>query len=155
MIIKTPTKYFFVTGYSDGHSPLNAFDGALLNSGIGNLNLVKMSSIIPPHCTRISACPIPPGSLVPVAYASINSDMEGEYIAAGVAAAFSTDPDYPGLIMEYSARGRSEDVEAIVRHMAEQGMFLRKQKVREIQSVSVEYRVKTVGAAFAGVVLWE
>lgn len=155
MIIKTPTKYFFVAGASEGYSPLNAFDGALLDSGVGNLNLVKMSSIIPPRCTKISPCPIPAGSLVPVAYASRSSDMQDEFISAAVAAAFPADPDYPGLIMEYSAQGRKQDVETIVRHMAEQGMILRGQEIREIQSISIEYRVRKIGAAFAGVVLWD
>jgi arginine decarboxylase len=155
MIIKTPTKYFLVAGSSEGYSPLNAFDGALLDAGVGNLNLVKMSSIVPPRCTKISPCPIPAGSLVPVAYASRSSDMQDEYISAGVAAAFSTDPDYPGLIMEYSSQGRKQDIETIVRHMAEQGMILRGQEIREIQSISIEHRVRKIGAAFAGVVLWD
>ncbi|MEW5802633.1 MAG: arginine decarboxylase, pyruvoyl-dependent [bacterium] len=155
MIIRTPTKYFMVAGASEGYSPLNAFDGALLDAGIGNLNLVKMSSIVPPRCTRIAPCPIPAGSLVPVAYASIDSDMQDEVISAGVAAAFPYDPDYPGLIMEYSAQGRKQDIETIVRHMAEQGMILRGQDIREIQSISIEYRVKKIGAAFAGLVLWD
>ena len=155
MISKILTKYFFVAGASEGYSPLNAFDGALLASGIGNLNIIKMSSIIPPQCQRIDPCPIAPGYLVPVAYASITSDMQDEYISAAVAAAFSESYNYPGLIMEYSARGRKEDIENIARHMAEQGMLLRKQKIKEIQSIAIEYRIKKIGAAFAGVVLWE
>ncbi len=155
MIIKTPTKYFLVAGAAEGYSPLNAFDGALLDAGIGNLNLVKMSSIVPPGCQKISPCPIPAGSLVPVAYASMSSDMQEEYISAAVAAAFPVDPDYPGLIMEYSNRGRKHDIETIVRHMAEQGMILRNQKIRQIESISIEYQVKKIGAAFAAVVLWD
>ncbi|MCL6583591.1 MAG: arginine decarboxylase, pyruvoyl-dependent [bacterium] len=155
MIIKTPTKYFFVAGASEGYSPLNAFDGALLDAGIGNVNLVKMSSIVPPRCTKISPCTIPAGSLVPVAYASISSDIKDEYISAAVAAAFPVDPDYPGLIMEYSAQGRKQDIENIVRHMAEQGMMMRQKEIREIQSIAIEYQVKKIGAAFAAVVLWD
>ncbi|RTZ61607.1 MAG: pyruvoyl-dependent arginine decarboxylase, partial [Gammaproteobacteria bacterium] len=44
MIIKTPTSYSFASGASEGFTPLNAFDGALLDAGVGNTNLVKMSS---------------------------------------------------------------------------------------------------------------
>src|SRR5262249_3760585 len=33
---------------AEGGTPLNAFDNALLAGGIGNVNLVKMSSIMPP-----------------------------------------------------------------------------------------------------------
>jgi len=50
MLCNTPTKFFMATGSSEGYTELNSFDGALLNAGIGNTNLVKMSSIVPPHC---------------------------------------------------------------------------------------------------------
>jgi len=110
MLCQTPTKYFIVAGTSEGYTPLNAFDGALLDSGIGNTNLVKMSSIIPPHCEEIEPVQLPYGALVPVAYASIASDLEGEVISAAVAAAFPKDPTRPGLIMEYSSRGHKEDI---------------------------------------------
>jgi len=53
MIIKTPTSHTFVTGSSEGYTPLNAFDGALLAAGIGNTNLVKMSSIVPPGTREV------------------------------------------------------------------------------------------------------
>ena len=54
MIIKTPTHYFLVSGASEGFTSLNAFDGALLSAGIGDTNIVKMSSIVPPRCQLIS-----------------------------------------------------------------------------------------------------
>lgn len=69
MIIKTPTKFFLVSGSSEGYSLLNAFDGALIASGVGDTNLVKMSSILPPGCVEINPPPVPmpQGALVPVA----------------------------------------------------------------------------------------
>ena len=105
MIIKTPTHYFLVSGASEGYTPLNAFDGALLQAGIGNTNIVKMSSIVPPHCQLIAPIALPPGALVPTAYASITSDVPGEIISAGVAVALPEDENQNGLIMEYSAKG--------------------------------------------------
>ena len=53
VIIKTPTKFFLVSGSSEGFTLLNAFDGALLASGVGDTNLVKMSSILPPGCQEM------------------------------------------------------------------------------------------------------
>ena len=105
MIFKTPTQYFLVSGASEGYTPLNAFDGALIQAGIGNTNIVKMSSIVPPHCKRISPIALPPGALVPAAYTSITSDVPGEIISAGVAVALPEDENQNGLIMEYSAKG--------------------------------------------------
>ena len=96
MIIKTPTHYFLVCGASEGFTPLNAFDAALLRAGIGDTNLVKMSSIVPPRCQLIAPVPLPAGSLVPTAYASITSDIPGEIIASAVAVALPEKPEYPG-----------------------------------------------------------
>ena len=49
MFTKTYQQFFFATGHAEGATPLNAFDGALLASGIGNTNLIKISSILPPQ----------------------------------------------------------------------------------------------------------
>ncbi len=154
VIFKTPTKYFLVSGASDGYTPLNAFDGALLQAGIGNTNLVKMSSIVPPHCRLISPIALPPGALVPTAYASITSDVPEEIISAGVAVALPEAENKNGLIMEYSAKGERNKIEEIVRNMAEEGMKLRGWKIKDLSSVAVEYKVRKIGAVLAAVVLW-
>ena len=157
MIIKTPTKFFLVSGSSDGFSLLNAFDGALLTSGVGDTNLVRMSSILPPGCTEIKPRPkaLPQGALVPVAYASITSDVPGETISAAVAIGILEDESLAGLIMEYSAKAEETVVRDQVIQMVEKGMELRKRPIREIMSISSTFKVTTVGAAFAGVVLWD
>jgi len=154
MIFKTPTQYFLVSGASDGYTPLNAFDAALLQAGIGNTNIVKMSSIVPPHCQRISPISLPPGALVPAAYACITSDVPGEIISAGVAIALPEDENQNGLIMEYSAKGERRKIEEILRNMAAEGIKLRGWKIKDLQTVVSEYRVKRVGATLAAVVLW-
>ncbi len=155
MVIKTPTKFFFVKGKAEGYKPLNAFDGALLDAGVGNTNLVKMSSIIPPKCQEIEPIPLPPGALVPVAYASITSEKPGEIISAAVAAAFPEDENYPALIMEYADKAPKDEVEKIVRKMAEEGMKMRGKSIKNIKSVAIEHRVEKVGCVFAAVVLWD
>ena len=155
MITKIPTKYFLVAGSSEGMTNLNSFDGALLNAGIGNTNLIKVSSILPPKCENIEPIQIPYGAIVPIAYASITSQLEGEVIAAAVAVAIPEDDKKPGLIMEYSSRGRKEDIEEIVRNMAKHGMELRGEKIKEIKSISTQHKVTNIGTAFAGVVLWD
>ena len=154
MIFKTPTQYFLVSGASDGMTPLNAFDGALLQAGIGNTNIVKMSSIVPPHCQLISQIPLPPGALIPAAYGALSSDVPGEMIAAGVAIALPEDENRNGLIMEYSGKGDRFMIEEIVRNMGLEGMKVRGWKIKELKSIAADYRVKKIGAVLAAVVLW-
>ncbi|NMB16013.1 MAG: pyruvoyl-dependent arginine decarboxylase, partial [Firmicutes bacterium] len=47
-MLPTPEKFTLVAGGSEGPTGLNAFDNALLAAGLGNLNLVRVSSILPP-----------------------------------------------------------------------------------------------------------
>lgn len=157
MIIKTPTKFFLVKGSSEGFSLLNAFDGALLDSGVGDTNLVRMSSILPPGCEELNPPPVPmpQGALVPVAYASIYSDLPGEVISAAVAIGIPKDATRAGLIMEYSARAEESIVVEQVRKMVQKGMEMRKREIKEIMAISATSRIVTIGAAFAGVVLWD
>src|SRR5262249_17098555 len=46
---KPVTKAATTSGSAEGTTELNAFDNALLAAGIGNINLVKVSSILPPN----------------------------------------------------------------------------------------------------------
>lgn len=157
VIIKTPTKFFLVSGSSEGFSLLNAFDGALLASGVGDTNLVRMSSILPPFCEEVKPAPVPlpQGALIPTAYASICSDVPGEVISAAVAIGIPKDASRAGLIMEYSAKAEESIVAAQVRKMVEKGMEMRKREIKEIMSISATHKTAGIGAAFAAVVLWD
>lgn len=158
MVINTPTKYFLVAGAGSGISTLNAFDAALMVSGVGNTNIVKLSSILPPHTQKIEPPKLPHGALVPVAYASITSAKPGEIISAAVAIAIPTDPEHAGLIMEYSAAAPRADIENRVVEMAVSGMAARGKEIERVEKISVEHVVEgenAAGAAFCGVVLWD
>ena len=157
MIIKTPSKYFLVSGASDGYSLLNAFDAALLASGVGDTNLVRMSSILPPGCVELDPkpLPLPQGALVPVAYATISSDVPGTIISSAVAVGIPEDPALAGLIMEFSAKRERDYVEYQVKRMVTEGMKLRNRAIKEIKSISATFEVKTIGSTFAAVVLWD
>jgi arginine decarboxylase len=157
VIIKTPTKFFLVSGSSEGFSLLNAFDGALMASGVGDTNLVRMSSILPPGCEEIKPPPVPmpQGALVPTAYASLYSDVPGEVISAAVAIGIPEDVNRAGLIMEYSARAEERVVVEQVRKMVEKGMEMRNRAIKKIMAISATCKVVAIGAAFAGVVLWD
>ncbi len=154
MIYTVPTKYYLVRGCAEGFTTLNAFDSALLNAGVGNTNLVRMSSILPPKCERIAPVKLPQGALVPVAYSAIESTRPGEVITAAVAIAYPTDEDHCGLIMEYHEAAPKDEVEEKVCRMAEEGMHFRGQAIKRVESAAAEHTVENTGAAFAAVVLW-
>lgn len=154
-LLSQPNAYFLAAGASEGWTSLNAFDGALLAAGIGDVNLVKMSSILPPSCQKITPILLPHGSLVPVAYAAYSSAEPGERIAAAVAVAIPEDDTLPGLIMEYEGRGTKQDIEEHVREMAKRGMNTRNRAIKSIESISIEHKVDKIAGIIAAVVLWK
>ncbi len=155
MFNNPPTIYSIKAASAEGFSELNAFDVALLKSGVGNTNLVKMSSILPPNCLKVDNIVLPPGDLVPVAYAAITSRKKGEIISAAVAIAIPKDKTQNGLIMEYEDRNvTKEEAEAKVIKMAKWGMEYREYEIESIESIATSHVVENYGAAFACVVLW-
>ena len=147
-------KYFFVHGSAEGPSRLNSFDNALLASGIGNTNLVRLSSIIPPGAEEISAPTLPYGSLVPIAYTCETSDVAGELIAAAIAIGMPKEKDKPGIIMEHHIKGSAEECEEMARQFVRHAFEKRAYETKEIKSVSAQTIVTNIATAFAGVVLW-
>lgn len=154
MMVKTPNKYFFVKGSAEGLTKLNAFDKALINAGIGDTNLVRLSSIVPPNCEESPLIKIPPGSLIPVAYAGLTSNNAGEIISAGVAIGIPEDDSLAGLIMEYSAAAPDNVVEEMVKKMVKEGFRYRERALKEVKTAVISTEVDSIAAVFAGIVLW-
>ena len=93
-----PSKFNLVVGRGEGRTPLNAFDAALIDAGIGNLNLVRVSSILPPDAQYTPDLWIPPGTPTFTAYGYLTSTTPGQMIAAAIGVGIS--PDTYGVIME-------------------------------------------------------
>lgn len=151
-MLPTPKKYTLVAGTGRGASRLNAFDQALLEAGIGNLNLIKVSSILPPGAEWVEHLEIPPGSLTPVAYGALISDEEGETIAAAVAVGVSEN-DY-GLIMEFSGKCSKEEAEEQALAMVREGFLARGLRLKLTAVKAIAARVNGPTCVFAGAVLW-
>lgn len=147
-----PNAVSAVAGSGEGRTELTAFDRALMDAGIANLNFIRVTSILP-HDVRV--VPVPafvPGMLTPAVYARITSHTPGERIAAAIGLGFS--PDTYGVIMEYQHTGTGENAEAIVRGMIEEAMELRGLATREIMIAVREHVVQRIGCVIAAAVFW-
>lgn len=151
-MLPTPKKFFITAASAEGKSKLTAFDNALLKARIGNVNLLRVSSILPPGTELDQDLQIPPGSLVPTAYGSVVSDVPGEVIAAAVAIGFSEDTF--GIIMEYSGKCSKNDAEATIEKMVREAFETRQMPLKDIKIAAVEHHVENIGCAFAAVPLW-
>jgi len=146
-------RYFFVTsgsGESDV-SQLNAFDVALWKAGIGHLNIVPVSSIIPPDAEQVEYREIPPGS-VTFTVMSKETGVRGETISAGIAWARGT-PN--GYVLEAHAKCDGDRAMSMLRDMCREVesysnvRFVEEWRFRvETMSVSKRYGAVMVALVF-------
>lgn len=111
-------------GYSDKY--LTSFDKALIEAGVGNYNLVRLSSILPAGCEMTSVIDLKEGSLLPTAYSTISSDVKGDHLVSCIGVGIPKDESKVGIIMEYSRKNVHEaEVEDVLRKMIEEAFELR------------------------------
>jgi arginine decarboxylase len=150
---KTVTRAAGTAGSAEGTTPLNAFDNALLAAGIGNVNLVRVSSILPPGVELVPLPRIKPGAIVPTAYSAHTSEVPGEVIAAAVGWARPVDASKNGVIMEYHDKATREEAERMIAHMLEEAFRVRGERIRDMQIFAAEHRVERTGCAMAAIAL--
>ncbi len=149
-----PTNYTLCAAAAVGQTRLTAFDQSLLSAGVGNLNLVRVSSVLPPGAIFRDKVDLPPGSLCPIAYGTIASGVPGQTIAAAVAVGVRHGSF--GMIMEFSGECSKEEAERVVRAMVEEAFANRGMPLDEVRAKAVEITVPEgkVACAFASVPLW-
>jgi arginine decarboxylase len=150
---KTVTMAAATAGHAEGGTALNAFDNALLVAGIGNINLIKVSSILPPEVPVIDLPKIKPGALIPTAYAAMTSETPGETIAAAVGYAVPDDPAKNGVIMEFHGVATRVEAERQINLMLEEAFRTRGEVIRERAIFAVEHTVERIGCALAAITL--
>ncbi|MCR8453967.1 MAG: arginine decarboxylase, pyruvoyl-dependent [Crenarchaeota archaeon] len=145
-IISVPKKVYIATVSAEGDTPLNAFDNCLVKAGLGNVSLIKVTSVLPPKIKILEKPPrYPPGSNVPSIYAYTISSEPGSIISAAVALAPTENLT---LVAEHTAIGKEEkqvqeEVIEIVKEMARS----RNLKIENIIVKSVAHKVEKVGCA--------
>lgn len=107
-----PRKMFFTGGVGVHKEKLTSFEMALREAGIAHFNLVRVSSIFPPHCQIISkeeGLPLlQAGEIVFAVLAEMSTNEAGRRIASSVGVARPTDPSRYGYLSEHHTFGQTE-----------------------------------------------
>jgi arginine decarboxylase len=107
-----PRKVFFTRGVGRHRDELRSFELALRDAGIEKLNLVHVSSILPPGCKIIPRSEglreIKPGQIAFCVFARCASNEPHRLIAASIGCAIPADPNAYGYLSEYHAFGENE-----------------------------------------------
>jgi arginine decarboxylase len=151
--MQLPSAYFLTSGVGEGSTAQNAADAARLAAGIGQLSLSPCQVHLPPNCRQCEPRPLTAGALTPGQFATISGEVPGEVISAAVAVAWPTDPASGAVVMEHAAAGHKEDIEAIARRMAEDGLRARGLKLRQLRSIAVQHRVQKLGSVVVALIL--
>ncbi|MFC3961744.1 pyruvoyl-dependent arginine decarboxylase [Nocardia jiangsuensis] len=100
-----------------GPTALAAFDAALRELGVGEANLIRLSSVIPPRARLVRGArvrkPIAWGDRLYCVYAAHGAEPGGR-AAAGMGWVLRTDGSGAGLFVEHEA-GSAAEVEALIR----------------------------------------
>lgn len=143
------------SGVGKDQFQLVSFDKALLSSKIADYNLVKVSSILPPHCKKEDMITVKKGSILFTAYSSISSCKSG-IISAAVGVGIPQSIDEVGVIMEFSCMDYENVSVRQVKEMVQTSMELRKIEIQEIKIASAEAVVSdgVFSTAVAALAMW-
>jgi len=107
-----PRRMFLTKGKGQHKEKLASFEDALRTAGIAPFNLVKTSSIIPPHCRLISKEVglklLKPGQIVFLVMSECATDEAHRLISASVGLAIPNDPNRYGYLSEHHGYGQNE-----------------------------------------------
>lgn len=109
-----PSKIFVTKGVGQHKEKLASFELALRQAGIAPFNLVKISSIFPPHCKLIPREEgleyLKPGQIIFLVMSENATDEPQRVLSASVGLAIPNNPVHYGYLSEHHSFGQSEEV---------------------------------------------
>ena len=143
-------KIAIVSGKDEGPTKLNAFDNALSDAGIGDVNLIKVSSMLGKNTEIVDLPTLHPGAMVNCVLSQVTSDVFGEMITAVVAVAIG---DELGCVVEANSRNKDpEDLKNEAKDMVEYMMDRRGVEIRNLIVESSTMTVSEIGSVVSAVV---
>ncbi len=135
-----PKKFFVSSGAAISEvSDLNAFDKALINAGVGEQNMLSVSSVIPEGAEKVDPRPLPMGAITHCVLAQMRGS-EGEMISAGISYAFRKDGK-GGYVAEGHLHGSKESLREVLEWKMEEMAKLRDIELEEIQFEIQEMKI--------------
>jgi arginine decarboxylase len=109
MLSLVPTKVFLTKGVGSHKYQLKSFEQALRKAGVAQLNLVQVSSILPPKCkiisSKIGVEALIPGQLGFCVMARSDTNEHGRLVASSIGVAVPRDGHKWGYLSEVHSHG--------------------------------------------------
>ncbi|MBQ8017337.1 MAG: arginine decarboxylase, pyruvoyl-dependent [Methanobrevibacter sp.] len=139
-----------VSGNDEGPTKLNAFDNALTQAGIGDVNLIKVSSMLAGNAKIEKLPKLKAGAMVNCVLSEVTSDNPGDEITAVIALAIG---EKLGCVVETS--GINKDNDELIKEAEEMVRYMMEKRNVEIKEMLVEYsttKVKNIASVVSSVV---
>lgn len=155
-MLEYPHKFMISSGVGEAEEKLLSFDNALIDAGISNYNLLKVSSILPIGCEQAEYISLREGSALLTAYGTFSSNVPGETIASAVGVGIPRQPGEIGVIMEYAGICNKKHAEELVCKMVREAMENHGISCDEVMSSSIEKTIleKEFATVISAVALW-
>ena len=149
-MISDKMKIAIVSGKDEGPTKLNAFDNALSDAGIGDVNLIKVSSMLS-KVTEVKELPkLKAGAMVNCVLSEITSDNPGDEITAVIVVAIG---DELGCVVETTCINKDEnDLIDEAKFMVTYMMEKRGVEIKELIIESSTTTVENIASVVASVV---
>ena len=132
-------KIAIVSGKDEGPTKLNAFDNALTDAGIGDVNLIKVSSMLAGNAKIEELPQLKPGSMVNCVLSEVTSDTPGDKITAVIAIAIG---EKLGCVVETTGINKTE--EELIKEAEMMVTYMMEKRGVEIKEMKVESSTTTV-----------
>lgn len=108
-----PIRFFLTRGVGVHRDELHSFELALRDAGIGHVNIVQVSSILPARCQQIAREEgtklLVPGAITFVVMSRLSSDEPRRQLSASIGCAKPVSGDRFGYLSEFHGFGLDEE----------------------------------------------
>ena len=143
-------KIAIVSGKDEGPTKLNAFDNALSKAGIGDVNLIKVSSMLAGN-TKIQDLPkLKAGAMVNCVLSEVTSDNPGDEITAIVGVAIGEE-----LGCAVETCGINKDADELTKEAENMVRYMMDKRNVEIKDMIIETsttKVENIASAISAVI---
>lgn len=144
-------RVYLSCGSARGGTELNAFDNALRAARVADFNLIRVTSIVPPHVDVRILDPLPDpirgrGRMLPAVYEAMSGNELGQRLTVGVGVGLpnKNDADASGVIFTVRSNESEQETRERLQSMIEEGMDeMRMVKEYEFRSVLVSELVQS------------
>lgn len=143
-------KVSLTKGASEGPTKLNAFDNALLEAKIGNVNLIPVSSMLPPNTQLVEMPELEPGLMTNCVLSHQYSENPGDEIAAVIA---YCQAEEMGCVVEASGINKTtKELKDEAKFMAEYMMEKRELTIIDYREIIQTHTVQEKASVVAALV---